>query len=58
MHADSVRPGRAGGGRVAAGRLPRLLPAAFAVGPATLAEHLARYGPPRPSAGTGGARKR
>ena len=37
--------GPAGGG-VAAGRLPRLLPAAFAAGPASLAEHLARYGPP------------
>jgi NADH:ubiquinone oxidoreductase subunit F (NADH-binding) len=29
-------------------QLPRLLPAAFATGPATLAEHLARYGPPPP----------
>jgi NADH:ubiquinone oxidoreductase subunit F (NADH-binding) len=31
-------------------RLPRLLPAGFAAAPASLAEHLARYGPP-PSAG-------
>jgi NADH:ubiquinone oxidoreductase subunit F (NADH-binding) len=32
------------------GPLPRLLPAGFADGPASLAEHLARYGPP-PSPG-------
>jgi NADH:ubiquinone oxidoreductase subunit F (NADH-binding) len=32
------------------GRLPRLLPAGFAAGPASLAEHWARYGP-LPSAG-------
>ncbi len=44
---DSIkRQAGPAGGRLAAGRLPRLLPAAFAAGPATLAEHLARYGPP------------
>jgi NADH:ubiquinone oxidoreductase subunit F (NADH-binding) len=37
------------------GRLPRLLPAGFAAGPASLASHLARYGPPGPS-GPGGRR--
>src|ERR1022692_4894260 len=30
-------------------RLPRLLPAGFAAGPARLAEHCARYGPARPA---------
>ena len=30
-------------------RLPRLLPAGFAAGPARLAEHCARYGPVRPA---------
>jgi NADH:ubiquinone oxidoreductase subunit F (NADH-binding) len=46
-----MRPAQdlAGGTRQAgwqeAGTLPRLLPAGFAAGPATLAEHLARYGP-------------
>ena len=34
------------------GTLPRLLPAGFAAGPASLAGHLARYGPP-PSSGLG-----
>ena len=33
-------------GHPSACRLPRLLPAAFAADPASLAEHLARYGPP------------
>ena len=33
----------------AAGRLPRLLPAAFAAGPASLAEHIARYGQALPA---------
>jgi NADH:ubiquinone oxidoreductase subunit F (NADH-binding) len=36
-----------------AGRLPRLLPARLAGGPASLMEHLARYGPP-PAGGGGG----
>src|SRR4249919_1281908 len=34
-------------------RLPRLLPAGFAVGPASLADHLARYGPAQPGDLTG-----
>jgi len=34
-------------------RLPRLLPAGFAVGPASLADHLARYGPAQPAGLTG-----
>ena len=38
------------------GYLPRLLPAGFAAGPASLADHLARYGPP-PAAGPGGRRR-
>ena len=38
------------------GPLPRLLPTAFAAGPASLAEHLARYGPP-PSPGLTGAQR-
>ena len=37
-------------GRQGPDHLPRLLPAGFAAGPASLAEHLARYGPP-PSSG-------
>jgi NADH:ubiquinone oxidoreductase subunit F (NADH-binding) len=37
------------------GRLPRLLPAELATGPVSLAEHLARYGPP-PSGLTGSRR--
>jgi NADH:ubiquinone oxidoreductase subunit F (NADH-binding) len=36
--------------------LPRLLPAGFAAGPASLAAHLARYGPP-PSHGAGRRRR-
>jgi NADH:ubiquinone oxidoreductase subunit F (NADH-binding) len=38
------------------GHLPRLLPAGFAAGPASLAEHLARYGP-LPSPGVNGQRR-
>jgi NADH:ubiquinone oxidoreductase subunit F (NADH-binding) len=38
------------------GPLPRLLPTGFAAGPASLAEHLARYGPP-PSPGLTGAQR-
>ena len=34
-------------------RLPRLLPAGFAAGPASLADHLARYGPAPPAGLTG-----
>ena len=34
-------------------RLPRLLPAGFAAGPASLADHLARYGPAPPGGLTG-----
>jgi NADH:ubiquinone oxidoreductase subunit F (NADH-binding) len=34
-------------------RLPRLLPAGFAAGPASLADHLARYGPAQPAGLTG-----
>jgi NADH:ubiquinone oxidoreductase subunit F (NADH-binding) len=34
-------------------RLPRLLPAGFAAGPASLADHLARYGPGQPAGLTG-----
>ena len=37
-------------------RLPRLLPAGFAAGPASLADHLARYGPAQP-AGLAGPRR-
>src|SRR5450432_3296135 len=38
------------------GHLPRLLPAGFVAGPASLAEHLARYGP-LPSPGVNGGRR-
>jgi NADH:ubiquinone oxidoreductase subunit F (NADH-binding) len=34
-------------------RLPRLLPAGFAAGPTSLADHLARYGPAQPGGVTG-----
>ncbi|HYA50471.1 MAG TPA: NADH-quinone oxidoreductase subunit E, partial [Streptosporangiaceae bacterium] len=34
-------------------RLPRLLPAGFAAGPVSLADHLARYGPTQPAGLTG-----
>ena len=34
-------------------RLPRLLPAGFAAGPASLADHVARYGPAQPGGLTG-----
>jgi NADH:ubiquinone oxidoreductase subunit F (NADH-binding) len=37
-------------------RLPRLLPAAFAADPASLADHLARYGPAQPTGLTGAHR--
>jgi hypothetical protein len=39
-----------------AGQIPRLLPAGFAAGPATLAGHLGRYGRP-PSPGRDGTRR-
>jgi NADH:ubiquinone oxidoreductase subunit F (NADH-binding) len=40
-------------GRQPPDRLPRLLPAGFAAGPASLADHLARYGPAQPAGLTG-----
>ena len=38
--------------------LPRLLPAGFAAGPTSLAEHIRRYGPPRHPSWTGRAGRR
>jgi NADH:ubiquinone oxidoreductase subunit F (NADH-binding) len=49
------RPAGAGGTQ-APGYLPRLLPAGLSAGPASLAGHLARYGPP-PSADSGRRRR-
>ena len=42
---DSVRCSSRPASQLAPDRLPRLLPAGFAAGPASLADHLARYGP-------------
>jgi NADH:ubiquinone oxidoreductase subunit F (NADH-binding) len=54
--ADRLRYQAGLAGPPPADRLPRLLPAGFAAGPASLAEHLARYGPP-PVPGRGGRRR-
>jgi hypothetical protein len=49
---DRDRRAAEDGATLAAGRLPRLLPERFRGGPASLDEHLARYGPlPRPGRG-------
>ena len=42
---DSVQCSSRPASQLAPDRLPRLLPAGFAAGPASLADHLARYGP-------------
>jgi NADH:ubiquinone oxidoreductase subunit F (NADH-binding) len=47
---DSIKARARPAGAPLADRLPRLLPPGFAAGPASLSEHLARYGP-SPSAG-------
>jgi len=50
---DSVQYSSRPAGQPSPDRLPRLLPAGFAAGPASLADHLARYGPAPPGGLTG-----
>ena len=50
---DSVQYSGRPASQLSPDRLPRLLPAGFATGPASLADHLARYGPAQPGGLTG-----